>query len=129
MNKSVLVTDTYGFIGRHVAKYSQQGWYVVGIGRGEWRKNELSECGIKDWFGAESLVLQDVPPFSIALENPAMVIKRYSYSKKAWLLVSDMSTDDGIGMPSEEDYLEQIKAKFPYVNLPWIAAGKSMGDL
>ena len=79
--------------------------------------------------GAESLVLQDVPPFSIAVGNPAIVIKRYSFSKKAWLLVSDMSSDDEVGMPNEQEYLEQLKTKFPIVNLPWIAAGKSMGDL
>jgi acetyltransferase-like isoleucine patch superfamily enzyme len=79
--------------------------------------------------GAESLVLQDVPPFSIVMGNPAIVIKRYSFSKKTWLLVSDMSSDDEIGMPNEQEYLEQLKTKFPIVNLPWIAAGKSMGDI
>jgi acetyltransferase-like isoleucine patch superfamily enzyme len=79
--------------------------------------------------GAESLVLKDVPPFSIAVGNPAIVIKRYSFSKKAWLLASDILSYDEVEMPSEPDYLEQLKAKFPYVNLPWIAAGKSMGDL
>jgi UDP-glucose 4-epimerase len=54
LNKSVLVTGAHGFIGRHVAKfYSQQGWHVTGIGHGEWRKNELSDWGIKDWFSAD----------------------------------------------------------------------------
>lgn len=79
--------------------------------------------------GADSLVLRDVPPFSIAVGNPAIVIKRYSFSKKAWLLTSDMSLNDDVGMPSEQDYLEQLKSKFPHINMPWIAAGKNMGDL
>lgn len=79
--------------------------------------------------GADSLVLRDVPPFSIAAGNPAIVIKRYSFSKKAWLPSFDMSSDDDVGIPSEQDYLEQLKAKFPRINMPWIAAGKSMGDL
>ena len=87
------------------------------------------KIGYGSIIGADSLVLQDVPPFSIAVGNPAIVIKRYSFPKKIWLLVSDMSSDDLIGMPNEEDYLKKLKEKFPYINLPWIAAGKSMGDL
>lgn len=79
--------------------------------------------------GANSLVLSDIPPFSIAVGNPAVVVKRYSFSKKTWLPCTDMSPEDDIGMPSEDDYLEQLKAKFPHVNMPWIAAGRSMGNL
>jgi acetyltransferase-like isoleucine patch superfamily enzyme len=79
--------------------------------------------------GANSLVLNDIPPFSIAVGNPATVIKRYSFSKKAWVQSSDHTLIDDIGLISEEEYLDQLKAKFPHVNLPWFAAGKSMGNL
>lgn len=79
--------------------------------------------------GAESLVLQDVPPFSIAIGNPAKVLKRYSFAQKAWLPVSEMTLEDEVGMPNEQEYLAQLRAQFPQINMPWIAAGKSMGDL
>lgn len=79
--------------------------------------------------GTDSLVLDDIPPFSIAVGNPAKVIKRYSFLKKTWVSSSDISLDDDFSMPCESDYLEQLKAQFPSVNMPWIAAGKSMGDL
>lgn len=79
--------------------------------------------------GADSLVLRDVPPFSIVIGNPAKVVKRYSFAKKTWLPVSEISNNDEIGMPNEQEYLAQLKTKFPHVNMPWIAAGKNMGDI
>lgn len=79
--------------------------------------------------GAGSLVLRDVLPFSIAVGNPAKVIKRYSFAQKAWLPVAEMTIENEVGMPSEQEYLVQLKARFPHVNMPWIAAGKNMGDL
>jgi acetyltransferase-like isoleucine patch superfamily enzyme len=79
--------------------------------------------------GANSLVLRDIPPFSIAIGNPAQVSKRYSFVKKTWLPLSEISFEDELCMPNEQDYLRQLKEKFPSVSMPWIAAGKSMGDL
>lgn len=79
--------------------------------------------------GADSLVLRDIPPFSIVIGNPANILKRYSFAQKAWLPVSEMSAEDEVGMPNEQEYLAQLKTKYPHVNMPWIAAGKSMGDL
>jgi acetyltransferase-like isoleucine patch superfamily enzyme len=79
--------------------------------------------------GSEALVLNDIPPFSVAVGNPAIVVKRYSFTQKKWMPISEMQTADEVGMPTEEEYLMQLKAKFPKVNIPWIAAGKSMGDL
>ena len=79
--------------------------------------------------GAESLVLKDIPPFSVAVGNPAQVVKRYSFSNEAWLPISEISSDDEADMPNEMEYLVKLKSNFSHINLPWIAAGKSMGDL
>lgn len=79
--------------------------------------------------GAESLVLRDIPPFSVAIGNPAQVVKRYSFHKEAWLLASEISSYDESLMPNEVEYLAKLKSKYSKINLPWIAAGKSMGDL
>lgn len=35
--------------------------------------------------GANSVVTRDVPPFSVACGNPAVVVKRYDWSKKQWI--------------------------------------------
>jgi acetyltransferase-like isoleucine patch superfamily enzyme len=79
--------------------------------------------------GAESLVLKDIPPFSMAVGNPAQVVKRYSFSNEAWLPISEISSKDEADMPNEMEYLVKLKSNFSHINLPWIAAGRSMGDL
>jgi acetyltransferase-like isoleucine patch superfamily enzyme len=79
--------------------------------------------------GTDSLVLQDIPPFSLVIGNPAKVVKRYSFKQKKWVKASELSADDEAAMPTEKSYLLQLKSKCPQVNMPWIAAGKSMGNL
>lgn len=77
--------------------------------------------------GSNSLVMNDIPPFSIVVGNPARVIKRYSFSKKKWLAISQFLQEEDV-IPGELEYLEQLKNNFPRLRIPWIAAGKSMGD-
>ena len=79
--------------------------------------------------GAGSLVLHDVPPFSLAVGNPAKVQKRYSFVQKKWLPVSEITEEDENAMPNEKEYLALLKTRYPKVKMPWIAAGTSMGDL
>lgn len=52
MSKSVvLVTGAYGFIGRHVASiFAKNGWYVVGLGNGDWPQIEHEKWGVSKWF-------------------------------------------------------------------------------
>ncbi len=35
--------------------------------------------------GAGSVVTKDIPPYSVAVGNPARVVKRYDFEKKAWV--------------------------------------------
>ena len=50
MTKTVLVTGGIGFLGRAVAhKYKQLGYRVVGIGRGHWVGDDLSDSGFDVW--------------------------------------------------------------------------------
>ena len=53
-NKIVLVTGAYGFLGRHVARfYAQHGWHVVGIGHGDWAREEWERWGIAEWHACD----------------------------------------------------------------------------
>lgn len=79
--------------------------------------------------GADSLVVNDIPPFSIAHGKPARVVKRYSFKKKLWIPAPEMTREDEASMPKEDEYLAGLTSSFPRVNIPWIAAGKSMGDI
>jgi UDP-glucose 4-epimerase len=50
MNKKALITGAYGFIGRHTAYYfASQGWDVIGLGHGDWSRQEWQQWGIKEW--------------------------------------------------------------------------------
>lgn len=53
MQKSVLVTGGYGFLGRAVAKqFKLQGYRVVGIGNGRWDGDEMHTHGFDEWLDA-----------------------------------------------------------------------------
>lgn len=65
--KTVLVTGAHGFIGRYVARhYFSQKWKVVGIGHGQWSKNEWEEWGLERWHESDVTIsslaaLNDTP--------------------------------------------------------------------
>jgi UDP-glucose 4-epimerase len=53
MQKAVLITGGFGFLGRAVAhKFKQQGYRVVGIGRGNWSAAEALEHSFDVWLEA-----------------------------------------------------------------------------
>jgi acetyltransferase-like isoleucine patch superfamily enzyme len=79
--------------------------------------------------GADAMVTQDIPPFSLVVGNPAKVVKRYSFSRKTWLPVIEITGQDEKDMPDEARYLASLVKSYPRISMPWIAAGKSMGDL
>ncbi len=54
MNKPVLVTGAYGFIGRHVARaLAADGQSVIGIGHGGWSRADFRQWGISEWHAAD----------------------------------------------------------------------------
>jgi acetyltransferase-like isoleucine patch superfamily enzyme len=79
--------------------------------------------------GAGSMVITDIPAFSLVVGNPAKVIKRYSFSKKAWCPVDNLTDADLLGNPDEDAYLSSLKEGYAEVLMPWIAAGSDLGDL
>ena len=50
MSKCVVVTGANGFLGRYVSKYySDNGWFVSGLGHGEWPSDSWKEYGLVSW--------------------------------------------------------------------------------
>ena len=78
---------------------------------------------------ANSMVMKDVPPFSLVVGNPARVVKRYSFSRNQWLDLSSFSDDDELVAPTEQMHLKNLMEKYAHVDMPWIAAARSMGNL
>ena len=48
--------------------------------------------------GAGSVVTKDIPPYSVAVGNPAKVISRYDQEKKKWIRTTDSNTQDAIAL-------------------------------
>ncbi|MGN6163039.1 MAG: acyltransferase, partial [Flavisolibacter sp.] len=44
--------------------------------------------GRRSQIGAGSVVTKDIPPFSIALGNPARVVKKFDFEQNAWVKVN-----------------------------------------
>lgn len=53
MQKSILITGGYGFLGRAVAKrFKSEGHHIIGLGTGRWDKVEALSFGFDEWLDA-----------------------------------------------------------------------------
>ena len=97
IGKNVLTADRV-YISDNLHKFSnpnipilQQGIFVkneVKIGEGSWIGENVciigASVGKNSIIGANSVVTNDIPDYSIAVGAPARVIKKYNFSTKAW---------------------------------------------
>jgi acetyltransferase-like isoleucine patch superfamily enzyme len=78
--------------------------------------------------GALSMVTSDIPPFSMAVGNPARVIKRFSHTTRAWVAVDSFSEAEVGQIPDESAYLRQLADAFGDTRMPLPAMGRDMGN-
>lgn len=69
--------------------------------------------------GAGAVVVENVPPFSLVVGNPARVIKRYDFAEGRWVRWPAENYREG---PSESEYLEHLKSSHPWLIQPVSAA-------
>jgi UDP-glucose 4-epimerase len=65
--KLAWVTGARGFLGRHVSRHLRAvGWQVVGVGHGEWKREDAEAWGVSMWRDAEIdfLTLRDLAALS-----------------------------------------------------------------
>ena len=86
------------------------------------------EIGHGSVIGANSLVLTDLPAFSLAIGNPARVLKRYSFKRKSWIPVQDLKDGDLDQNPDVETYLNLLRSNRNHVDMPWIASAADQGS-
>lgn len=77
--------------------------------------------------GANSVVLNNIPPFSIAVGNPAKVIKRYSFTRSKWVLGKELDIDEEY--ISESNYIRLMKEKFGNTSTGFHSSSSKFGDL
>jgi len=79
--------------------------------------------------GASSVVTKSIPPFSIAVGNPCKVIKRYNFSRKKWISISEWTGEHEKALPTEIEYLQQMKKYKLNVHEYKYAASHRFGDI
>lgn len=76
--------------------------------------------------GAGTLIRGDIPPFSLAVGNPAKVIKRFDFSSRQWVAWPANNVTEG---PCEEAYIEHLRRQHGFVIQPISVAASSLGNI
>lgn len=79
--------------------------------------------------GARSLLTKSIPPLSVAVGNPARVIKRFRVAEKKWVSIAEWTPEDEATIPSEEIYLARLREKHEWVSMPYIVGGSWFGNI
>ena len=79
--------------------------------------------------GARSVVVNDLPPFSIAVGNPCKVIKRFDFKSNKWVRIEDWTEELEKLLPSEEEYLRRLVASHEELPLALIPGSRRFGWL
>lgn len=81
--------------------------------------------------GANTVIKsQIIPPFSLVVGNPAIVVKRYSFHDNQWKKIDLWNSEDELAVPAEDDYRKHFNnLNIKKYRLPLKAIGKSNGNL
>jgi len=87
------------------------------------------KIGYGSIIGAGSVVLKDVPPFSVAAGNPCRVLKRFDFKNNQWVNICDWSEESATFFPLEDEYLSLLKEKYLTIPSALIASSSRFGWL
>jgi acetyltransferase-like isoleucine patch superfamily enzyme len=79
--------------------------------------------------GARSVVTKDIPPFSVAVGNPCVVIKRFNPITMSWVSASDFNDDLEGFLPNEDQYLADMIVTKKSIPLSLVASGLDFGSI
>lgn len=79
--------------------------------------------------GAHSFVMNDLPPFSIAVGIPCKVIKRFDFRSNKWVRIEDWTADLERYMPTEEAYLQRLTKSHARLQPSLISGSRRFGWL
>lgn len=85
-------THNYEDINTPIIKQGLSHLGNVVIGEGSWLGENVcvlgAKIGVHCVIGANSVVTEDIPDYSIAVGAPARVVKRYDFRQRKWVLVA-----------------------------------------
>ena len=79
-------------------------------------------CG--SMIGARSVVRSSIPPYSVAVGNPCVVVKRFDFKNNRWISTRNYLDELDAFCPTEREYLERLRDK-QYAALPALHASSS----
>lgn len=81
--------------------------------------------GFGSIIGAAAVVTRSIPPLSVAVGNPARVLKRYDLARSQWMSAADFREAE---MMSEADYVAALHRSHPQPRMPRQGVGREWGD-
>ena len=85
--------------------------------------------GMGSVIGARSVILRDIPPFSVVVGTPARVIRRFGFAQREWVDIVSFTEEDEASIPEVAAYLAQLKTNAAEFKLPRKAAGYRRGHI
>jgi acetyltransferase-like isoleucine patch superfamily enzyme len=79
--------------------------------------------------GAGAVLTRDVPPLSVVVGSPARVVQRFDLQSNTWVKVDLYPVNGDTLLPTEEEYVAGLRAKFPAIKGARAASGKAFGDI
>ena len=87
------------------------------------------KVGYGSVIGARTVLLKDVPPFSLVVGNPGRVIKRFDHLSCCWISLDQWNENYELAIPSETEYHEKLNLKYKELPISLLASGKRFGWL
>ncbi len=84
--------------------------------------------GFGSIIGARAVLGESVPPFSLAAGAPARVLRRFDPISLRWIPAEQFTTEMERALPSEADYLAELRRKYPTLQGSLRTTGASFGD-
>jgi carbonic anhydrase/acetyltransferase-like protein (isoleucine patch superfamily) len=86
------------------------------------------EIGFGSIIGARALVKSSIPPFSMAVGNPARVVRRFDPLASRWIPAAQFTGAMEQALPKEEAYLAGLRRKHPELRGSLRTTCSSFGD-
>jgi acetyltransferase-like isoleucine patch superfamily enzyme len=78
--------------------------------------------------GAGAVIRSDIPPFSVAVGNPARVVRHYDFTRDEWV-AGPRPADASDSGPDEADYITLLQRRQPHMIQPLSAGATLFSDI
>ena len=122
-DRRVVVTGASGFIGRHVARlFAQKGHIVLGIGHGDWLREEWESWGLSEWRCAD-VTLQTLRQYA---DEPTALIHCAGGGSVAFS-INDPLADFERTVGSTAHVLEYVRTSAPFCRVVYPSSASVYG--